>query len=69
MLLLAIKTFNGRLHKCTGNVDSWFRLNESGEKEQSDTVDDEKVSIFVILDTKVSLTRDKQATKFEFLSV
>ena len=27
LLLLAIKTFNGNSHKCTGNVDSWFRLN------------------------------------------
>ena len=27
LLLLAIKTFNGKSHKCTGNVDSWFRLN------------------------------------------
>jgi len=31
LLLLAIKTFSGRLQRCTGNVESWFRL--FGQKE------------------------------------
>lgn len=31
LLLLAIRTFSGRLQRCTGNVESWFRL--FGQKE------------------------------------